>query len=374
LTTAQGTHSQKILDRGDAAALKMASRFVILVLVCLAAGLTGRLAAQPQSCQQAEVEADRGRQLLRQQNFEQAIATFRAAHALCREDNTILLGLTRAYLGAREFPQAEATAREVVSTQPLSVDGQFLLGYSLFLEKRFKDAAQTLQALLNQDHQNADARRVMGMALFFMGDYGNAQRALQDELRLHPDDQEAIYFLGGVYYAKNVYPQALNAYQHLVRLNPQSYQAFDALGLSCQADGQKERAREAFKRAEELSRKTGPPFDAPFTHSANLLLEMHRPDEALTDAREALRINPGSGGNRYLVGKALFQKNDLQGALPEINQSIGMGYTLAEPHYLLGKIYQKLGQQDKAKNEFAIFQKLSEKEHPNKMRTPIIMP
>lgn len=353
--------------------------FLLITGFCWAALLPSSMlasqrSADSQQCQLAQDKAAQGRQSLRYQNFEEAIQELRSARSLCPKDDGILPDLARAYIGARDFPEAEETARDFVQKEPASVQGQFLLGYSYFLERRFRNAAQTLQLLLRQDPQNGDALRVMGMTLFFMGDYSPAQHALADELKIHPDDEEALYFLGGVYYAKGFLPKALESYLRLTKLNPKSYQAFDNLGLCYRKLGKTEQAIAAFRKSESLSKQSGPPYDNPFTHLAGLLLEKRRYKEALPSAQAAVRIDPASPVNQYLMGNLCFHANDFQSALSFLNRSAAMDKDFADPHYLLGKIYHQLGQEQRSKQEFATFEKLNRKQATGKIPPSIIVP
>lgn len=258
------------------------------------------------------------------------------AHSL-PERPEIALELTRALLAARQFTQAEQMARNLLAVNPRSEPAQFLLAYSYFMQERFPEAGNTLQKLLAQNNRNPEAHKLLGLTLFFYKEYVMAERALIIALRSRPDDQEALYFLGRVYYTQNSFRPAVAAFQRLLALNPQSYKGYDNLGLCYQALGKIDEAIAAFKKAQEIARAADPAYDWPYANLADMLIKENRPEEALAQAQEAVRINPRSARNHYLLGKALARGTDLGNSLTHLHQAAKLDPNYAEPHYLLGQ-------------------------------------
>ena len=91
-----------------------------------------------------------------------------------------------------------------------------------------------------------------------------------------------------------------------------------------------------------------------------MLIKEDRAEEALPHAEEALRINPRSARDNYLVGKAMARRDHTQASLEYLRKAAELDPKYPEPHYLLGQIYQKQGQRADAKREFALFEQLRE--------------
>ncbi len=334
----------------------------LLLSVILSVSLSEVMAQAPQTfspCQQARAQIQEGERWLDEKRYPNALQAFRAAVALCPENLTGALELTRAYLAARRFPEAEESAKSLLAKDPQSEPAQLFLANSYFMQQRFQEAGQTLQKLLAQDNSNADAHKLMGVTLFFYKEYVTAERELLIALRLHPKDEEALYYLGRIYYAQNTFRPALTVFRRLVRANPSSYKAYDNLGLTLEALGHTEEAIAAFKKAQELARQADPTYDWPFGNLAEMLIKENRTEEALPYAREAARINPQSARNHYLVGKALSRTENPQESLDELRKAAELDPNYPEPHYLLGQLYQKLRRRAEAEREFALFQKIS---------------
>ncbi len=296
-----------------------------------------------------------------QKQYGQAIQKLRAALNLCPGSQDTASELTKAYLSARRFAEAERSARDILARDPNSESAQLFLANSYFMQQRFPEAGKTLQKLLAQDDQNPDAHKLMGLTLFFYKEYTLAERELARSLQLKPQDAEALYYLGRVYYTQNNFAPAAATFRRLIASDPKSYKAYDNLGLCYEALEKPDKAIAAFKRAQELAWAEDPSYDWPFANLAEMLIKQDRSVEALSYAEEAAHINPRSARNQYLVGKALSRGSDLQASLPFLLKAAQLDADYAEPHYLLGQLYQRLERRADAEREFALFQEISKR-------------
>jgi tetratricopeptide (TPR) repeat protein len=268
------------------------------------------------ACQQAEARRGDGKLRAAAKDYPGAIEDLRAALELC--------------------PESQAMARE-----------------------RFPEAGRTLQALLAQDDRSPDAHKLLGLTLFFYKEYVTSERELLTALRQRPGDQEALYYLGRVYYTQNNFPPAVTAFRKLLEEDPTSYKGYDNLGLCYEAQEKTEEAVRAFKRAQELARAAEPGYDWPYANLAALMIKENRDEEALPSARQAVRINPRSARNHYLLGKVLSRRDDLPASAEQLRKAAELDPDYPEPHYLLGQLYQRLGHRADAEREFTLFEKTS---------------
>jgi tetratricopeptide (TPR) repeat protein len=331
---------------------------------------TAALAAQSPAtfpeCQQTATQLEAGKRRVAQKDYTGAIREFRSALSACPQDQVAMVELTRAYLAARQFNNAEHEATQLLATESHSEDGQYLLAYSYFMEERFPEAGKVLQKLLAQNGKNPDAHKLMGLTLFFYKEYVMAESELETSLRDRPHDQETLYYLGRIYYTQNSFHPAVDFFRRLIKENPRSYKGFDNLGLCYEALGRTDDAVTAFKRAQELARAEDPNYDWPYANLAEMLLKTNRADEALPYAEQAAQINPRSARNQFLVGKALSHGNDLPSSIEHLTKSVQLDPNYPEPHYLLGQLYRKLGRLDEANHEFELFKQISEKTQSKK--------
>jgi predicted Zn-dependent protease len=81
-------------------------------------------------------------------------------------------------------------------------------------------------------------------------------------------------------------------------------------------------------------------------------------DEAAQLLRELLKQTPAHPNARYLLGRILLDQGDAAGAVEQLEASMRLAPEEPRVHYQLGRAYQKLGRQDEAKKQFALFQQL----------------
>jgi tetratricopeptide (TPR) repeat protein len=312
------------------------------------------------SCEQAQSLAQQGRELMGQDQYGQAIAEFRSALDLCPESQDIELGLIRAYIKARKFTNAESASKSFLQRYPHSEDGQVLLADSYLMEQKFQYAGRTLQKLLAQNSKNPEGLKLMGLTLFFYKEYVLAEKELRAALALQPRDEETLYALGRVYQTQNSFAPAIETFQKLIALQPKYYQAYDNLALCYEAIGQIAQADAMFEKAERVAAKINPKDDWPYANQANMLVKNGQVDKALQCIGKAIQINPRSARNHWIMGKALMEKDDLQGAEKHARLSVQLDSSFAKAYYLLGTIYRRQHKPEKAQKEFAKFKQLSE--------------
>jgi tetratricopeptide (TPR) repeat protein len=315
------------------------------------------------ACQQAATQVEEGKRLFAQKAYPLAVREFRSALDACPQNQAAIIGLTRTYLAARQFSSAEQSALRLLVVDPRSEDGQFLLAYSYFMQERYPEAGKLLRQLLARDPDNAGAHKLMGLTLFFYKEYSTAEHELSAALQKDPGDREALYYLGRIYATQSDVQPAIEIFLKLVALDPDDYKSADNLALCYEGVGRGAEAEAMFKKAQEAAKKKDPAYDWAYSNLAEMLITENRATEAVAYASQALKINPRSPRNNYLLGAALAAKGEAQAALPYLQKSIELDSNLPEPHQALGKVYQRLHDPEAAEREFKLFAEI-------KKRTP----
>lgn len=345
------------------------SCYVLAFLAFLGTVASGALAQSVQlspvpaspSCEQAQSQAQLGREMMDQKQYLQAIAQFRSALDLCPGSQEIELILIRAYIKARKFTKAESASKSFLRRYPRSEEGQVLLADSYLMEQKIQYAGQTLQKLLAQNSKNPEGLKLMGLTLVFYKEYVLAEQELRAALALQPRDEETLYALGRVYQTQNSFEPAIETFKKLIALNPKYYRAYDNLALCYEAIGKINEADSTFEKAESVAAEVNPKDDWPYANQADMLVKNGQVDKALQCIGKAIQINPRSARNQWIMGKALLEKNDLGGAEKHARLSVQLDNSFAKAHYLLATIYRRQNKLAKAGQEFAQFKQLSEK-------------
>ncbi len=313
------------------------------------------------SCVDIRAQLEEAQEYLHRNNLPQAIQILHLAFEACPESSAVGLELTKAYIAAREFREAERTAKKVLVFDPDSEAAQFLLAYSYFMQERFAETGNLLGPLLARHPENAGAHKLMGVTLFFYKEYVTAERELSIAHQKDPNDREAFYYLGRVYYTQNNFPPAVQVFSRLIALDPDDYKSSDNLALCYEAMGRNREAEALFKKAQESTKKKNAAYDWAYANLAELLIKQDRAPEAIAYASQALQIAPHSARNNYLLGKALAAKGEPEASVPYFQQAINLDSNYPEPHYALGQAYQKLHEAEKAQHEFELFEQIKKR-------------
>ena len=301
---------------------------------------------------------ERGRSLLQQKQPEQAAAEFRRALAGCPEQRILLLELARALTAERKFTEAVDAAREFLGVQPGSEAGLLVLANTHFMALEFPRCLEVVERLLTANPRHRAALTMKANAQYLGGDEAAAEQTFLALIELDPNSEESNYSLGRIYYQQNRFQPALARFQRVLQLNPLSFKAYDNLGLCHEALSQDDQAIRHYLKALELVHKDHRDYDWAYGNLANLMLKRGEDEKAFQLAAEAADRNPASARNFFLGGKALGRLDKLDLAIKWLRQSAELDPGYAEPRYLLGQMYQRLGRKAEAEQELKTFEEI----------------
>ena len=255
-----------------------------------------------------------------------------------------------------EHKLAIQAAEEYLIEVPDSVPGLEVKANSELMAQRFESALATTSETLRLAPRNASALKVRGNALYFLGESSQAESTFLQLLDTHPADTAGAYMLGRIYYQENRFELAAAQFQKVVRLEPRSYKAYDNLALCYEALGDAENAVRHYLAAIDLARSEEPDYDWPYANLANLLIDENDPQRGFDAAATAAKLNPRSARNFFLAGKALIRIGRHREALQWLERSVTLDAAYAEPLYLLGQAYKRLGDDEGARRALAAFE------------------
>jgi tetratricopeptide (TPR) repeat protein len=304
---------------------------------------------------------------LKSRQFDAAAQKFKSAIEACPSDRVILLDLAHAQANARHFDEAVAAANRFLAADPDSIPGKLALANIYFMAQRFEDARNETAQVLAIEQFQPGALKMKANIAYLVGDFGEAESTFIRLLDKYPNDEEGAYMLGRVYYQEGRVPQAMGQFERVIRINPNAYKAYDNLGLCYQALGDEKKAIHAFLTAIKLVETEQAEYDWPYANLASLLLDSGDAKAAFALASKAADRNPLSARNFYIGGKALWQLNKTDLCLNWLERSVALDPNYPEPLYLLARVYQKIGQDEKAQQAREKFRELKAKQ-PEKGR------
>jgi tetratricopeptide (TPR) repeat protein len=226
---------------------------------------------------------------------------------------------------------------------------------------------------LNHDYLNAaiawkksDAITPLGSGLQFSLAMAYIQishpdwaRTALESLSTH-DTKNALYpyWLGRLDYDAHRYSEATRHFRQAIVLDPTMARAYDNLGLCYFYQNQNGLAVENFNKAIQLDRNSQHPSAWPYLNRAVTLQFVGHAQEAETDLREALRLDPQLAVAHYRLGNVLQGRGQLDAAVQELSEAVRLDDKYAEPHVALAHIYNQQGRKAAAQEEVKIYLRL----------------
>ena len=307
------------------------------------------------------------------------------------------MALVRAYFNlgvmhvqAQRFARGAESFEQAAALDPRFPQVQFSLGVAHFNAQQYQKAVPALEQAVADRPDAADVRRMLSLAYLNAGVYAKAAELLRNDpgrdsdpslqyafgvalarsnrpqdagivfsqlLEQYPDMPEANVALGQANAAEGDYDQAVQHFQKAIAAKPDVAEAHAALGYIYLTQGRLDEAG-AELRAELASH----PSDQKARHTLATVLDLQgKPDEALTLLRTVLRAQPEFADARYLLGKILLAQGAAEDAVVHLEAAARLAPDDANIHYQLGQAYQRLGQTERAQQEFETFRVLKDK-------------
>ena len=264
----------------------------------------------------------------------------------------------RALLDAGKPAEAESLLRSDLAAHPEDADAHFLLGYALFREQKAKDSLDEFTAGAKLRRPRADELKVVAADYVMLGDYSDADKWFSQVVSETPDDAAAWYLLGRTRYNENEFAAAIRAFEHALQLRPKYVEAENNIGLAWKELNDRDKAQAAFQAA--IDWQGDSPVDAqPFLNLGTLLADARNNEQAAGLLAKALSLAPNNPSAHEELGKVYLAMNRLSEAQSELEKAIALSPDTSALHYKLGQILRKQGQEDRAREEFAICERLN---------------
>ncbi|HXM76850.1 MAG TPA: protein kinase, partial [Thermoanaerobaculia bacterium] len=166
-----------------------------------------------------EVDTTLGELLLRTGKPSDAIAPFRRALSLQPNNYDALLGLARAYDGARDPVSAEATYRRAIGLQPGYWAGYSKLAGHYYSRGQYEQAATTLERVTRLSPDNSRAFSNLGATYELLGKFDRASEAYRQAIMIEPTHL-AYSNLGTLQFFQGQYSESATSFRKAAELTP----------------------------------------------------------------------------------------------------------------------------------------------------------
>lgn len=265
-------------------------------------------------------------------------------------------------IDASKFEEARIELRREIEARGENHEAHYLEAKLLFKEKRFYESLKSLQRCLSDRKDDPRVYMLVASNGLLLNRNDIAEPALKSAIQLSPQDHVPHFQLGGLYYTVSDFEAAAKELREALRLKPDFMPAHLFLGSALDELEERDGALRSYRKAIELAEQQNLRQEHPYLSLGKFLLRLNRLDEALPYLRRAVEVNPQCSEALYLIGKALNAQDRETEAVNALLKSVQINPRYAEPHYMLSRIYLKLGRQEKAEEEFRVFQELKREE------------
>ncbi len=294
------------------------------------------------------------------QQYDPAIAILERVRQVYPRSIDVSYNLALAYFRAGKYDRA-AQVLEPLLNQPAAAEAYSLLAQAREKLQLREQALQAYERAVELEPGNEDYRFDYAYALIQYVPGDAAITALSSAARDFPKSWRMRAGLGSAYYLAGRYDDAAVALLEAIQLEPSAKVAYYLLGKAYEAAGNRQAdIRAAFKAYLEK----GPQDPWAYCHYGTMLyLEAQTeltPDFAAAKAclSKALALAPDFAEAHLQTGIIEQAEGRLAESVRSLESATRINPSLPAPHYRLGQVYLRLGNKERSKAEFDLFEKL----------------
>ena len=272
------------------------------------------------------------------------------------------LQLAQLLYNRAQISQAKELLLQLKSAGFESADVETLLGNCLESERQPEEAIAAYRRGIAADPSHVDRYEDLISLLLYQHRTADALLAVNQALKIAPNDSRVWVWKGNVDLHRNDYRTAMESYTHAVQLDKANPDALFGVAGAYYVTGQGEAAMSECKAG--ISRF---PDDTRFYVSyAEMLLAspdaMQQHAQAKDLLEKALKLSPQSAQAHYLLGQIALQEGQLKEAEEDFLHSLASDPDRSKTHFALSRVYRRMERTDQAAKEFALYEKLKERE------------
>lgn len=193
--------------------------------------------------------------------------------------------------------------------------------------------------------------------LLHQENFTQAADVLTTALARHPDDAQLTIALGVARYGQRRFDDAITLFLKTIKLAPDAEQPYVFLGkMLDQAGPHLPEITVDFENYATANPTSG---EAQLLLAKALLASDPQSDRALDLLRKAVSLDANNWEAHFELGVLLESKHDYAAAATELATSTQLDPSQPMPHYHLARVYDRLGEPDRAKTEREIHERLT---------------
>ncbi len=288
--------------------------------------------------------------LKRAASFERAYALSNAA------DPDALSRAASLSLAAGDIPEALTFAQQALDRNA-SAANHNLLGRVQIAAGQPDGAVANLSAAFAADRPNERFCFDYAQALLHRGDFTASADVVSEGLSSHPKSSQFQLALGVARYGQRRFEDAIDSFLKTIQLDPSVEQPYVFLGRMLDQAGP--RLAEITRDYQAWNRRQPSNYQSSFLFAKALAAGGAEPSVIGDLLRRSIRLKPDFWESHLELGLLLSKQRKFQEGAAELVRCASLNPQEPLPHYHLARVYDRLGQPDKAKAERELHQQLS---------------
>ncbi len=175
----------------------------------------------------------------------------------------------------------------------------------------------------------------------------------------YPDVAQSYIALGGAYSANLMYEQAIQAYKKVLTFDSQNPQILSTIGELYKKMNDHENAVQWFQKAIKVI----PQLPNVNEFLGLSLVQLNRMKEAREAFERHIKYYPQDYSAHFYLAQRYFDEENYEKAETHARICADLDTRVSEPYYLLGKIFRKRGDKEKAKEILQFFKQKKKEEY-----------
>jgi tetratricopeptide (TPR) repeat protein len=273
--------------------------------------------------------------------------TLQQAHSIWPSNNSIAASLAREYLSTGQVNQAAQALDHfhAAATTPLQ---EIELAVIVYFSAQQLVSAQTAAEVAYKAYPSVHTLLLLANALQLQGRYPDVNRLLESKRDTYSNSPEFFITLAESENDASIYPAAREDVERAISLNSGLYQAHYILGNVLAKTNEIDKAIAEYRTAISLAP------DKPRTYYQLALALRIKQDEAGEELalEQALVVDDHYAPAQCELGRILLEGHRPADAVSHLNAAVQYNPDSEEAYYLLSRAYARLGDKDKS-NEMA---------------------
>lgn len=222
---------------------------------------------------------------------------------------------------------------------------------------QFKKAAEWERKFAGSANAEPDSSAKAAMLYLRAEDFSDAAELAASELKKRPRDAQLTLTLGVARYGQRRFEDAIGCFLQVIEIDPDIEQPYIFLGKMLDQAGS--HLAEITRDFEAWAARAPQNAQAPLVLAKALLASDSRSSRAAELLARAIQLDGNNWESHYELGVLFAAQRKYQDAARELGRSIELSPKQPMPHYHLARIYDRLGQPERASAEREIHARLT---------------